>query len=153
MLAVAVRSVKEGDVAGVLILLVGGVAQDFNDDRVVELRVQIGVEEVDGEGQEGTSRSRKREASQRECAMDDMEMVMKRLRLEPMRCEMTSPGVEEYAICASSAHDMNHANVCVNVVIDVLVVICELHVDVSCCWRCGQHSGRNYTLPCRFDRF
>ena len=37
-------------------------------------------EEVDGEGKEGKSRSRKGEASQRECAMDDMEMVMKRLR-------------------------------------------------------------------------
>ena len=36
---------------GVLTLLVGGVAQAFHDDRVVELRVQLGVEEVDGEGQ------------------------------------------------------------------------------------------------------
>ena len=42
-----------GDVVGVLTLLVGGVAQAFHDDRVVELRVQLGVEEVDGEGQEG----------------------------------------------------------------------------------------------------
>ena len=40
-----------GDVVGVLTLLVGGVAQAFHDDRVVELRVQLGVEEVDGEGQ------------------------------------------------------------------------------------------------------
>ena len=42
-----------GDVVGVLTLLVGGVAQAFHDDRVVELRVQLGVEEVDGKGQEG----------------------------------------------------------------------------------------------------
>ena len=35
-----------GDVVGVLTLLVGGVAQAFHDDRVVELRVQLGVEEV-----------------------------------------------------------------------------------------------------------
>ena len=69
-----------GDVVRVLTLLVGGVAQAFHDDRVVELRVQLGVAEVDGEGQEGTGRSRKGEASQRECAMDDMEMVVKRLR-------------------------------------------------------------------------
>ena len=69
-----------GDVVGVLTLLVGGVAQAFHDDRVVELRVQLGVEEVDGEGQEGKGRNRKGEASQRECAMDDMEMIMKRLR-------------------------------------------------------------------------
>ena len=36
-----------GDVVGVLTLLVGGVAQAFHDDRVVELRVQLGVEEVE----------------------------------------------------------------------------------------------------------
>ena len=69
-----------GDVVGVVTLLVGGVAQTFHDDRVVELRVQFGVEEVDGEGQEGTGGSRKGEASQRGCATDGMEMVMMRLR-------------------------------------------------------------------------
>ena len=37
-----------GDVVGVLTSLVGGVAQAFHDDRVVELRVQLGVEEVKG---------------------------------------------------------------------------------------------------------
>ena len=36
-----------GDVVGVLTLLVGGVAQAFHDDRVVELRVQLGVEELE----------------------------------------------------------------------------------------------------------
>ena len=51
---------------GVLTLLVGGVAQAFHDDRVVELRVQLGVEEVERQG--GTGRSRKGEASQRRCA-------------------------------------------------------------------------------------
>ena len=62
-----------GDVVGVLTLLVGG-------DRVVELRVQLGVEEVDGKGQEGTGGSRKGETSQRGCAMDGMEMVVERLK-------------------------------------------------------------------------
>ena len=38
-------------VQGVLTLLVGGVAQAFHDDRVVELKEQLVVEEVDGEGQ------------------------------------------------------------------------------------------------------
>ena len=38
-----------GDVVGVLTLLVGGVAQAFHDDRVVELRVQLGVQEVEVE--------------------------------------------------------------------------------------------------------
>ena len=38
--------------------------------------------------------------------------------------------MEECALCASSAHDVHHASVCVNVVIGVLVAHCELHVDV-----------------------
>ena len=59
-----------GYVVGVLTLLVGGLAQAFHDDRVVELTVQVGVEEVDGEGQEGTGRSRKGEANQRGAPMD-----------------------------------------------------------------------------------
>ena len=58
-----------GDVVGVLTLLVGGVAQDFHDDRVVELRVQLRVQEVEGKRQGGTGRSRKGETSQRGCAM------------------------------------------------------------------------------------
>ena len=60
-----------GDVVGVLTLLVGGVAQAFHDDRVVELRVQLGVEEVKKKkkGQGGTGRSRKGGTSQRGCAM------------------------------------------------------------------------------------
>ena len=72
-------SVREGggDVVGVLTPLVGGVAQAFHDDRVVELRVQLGVQEVEGKRQGGTGGSRKGEASQRGCAMDDMEMVVK----------------------------------------------------------------------------
>ena len=36
-----------GDVVGVFTLLVGGVAQAFHDDRVVELRVQF-VDEAEG---------------------------------------------------------------------------------------------------------
>ena len=43
---------------------------------------------------------------------------------------MTSPDVQEYALCASSVYDVHHASVCVNVVIGVLVVFCELHVIV-----------------------
>ena len=42
----------DGDVVGVLTLLVGGVAQAFHDDQVVELRVQLGVEEVQGKDRE-----------------------------------------------------------------------------------------------------
>ena len=60
-----------------------------------------------------------------------MAMIVKMTQdLSQMRCEMTSPGVQECALCASSAHDVHHASVCVNVVIGVLVVLCELHVIV-----------------------
>ena len=38
--------------------------------------------------------------------------------------------MEECSLCASSAHDVHHASVCVNVVIGVFVLHCELHVDV-----------------------
>ena len=41
-----------GDVVGALTLLVDGVAQAFHDDRVVELSVQLGVEEVEGKDRE-----------------------------------------------------------------------------------------------------
>ena len=41
-----------------------------------------------------------------------------------MRCETTSPGVQECALCASSVSHVHHA------VIGVLVVLCELHVIV-----------------------
>ena len=40
-------------VQGVLTLISGGVAQTCHDDRVVELKEQLVVEEVDGEAQEG----------------------------------------------------------------------------------------------------
>ena len=42
-----------GGVQGALTLFCGGVAQTYHDDRVVELKEQLVVEEVDGEGQEG----------------------------------------------------------------------------------------------------
>ena len=45
-----------GDVVGVLTLLVGGVAQAFHDDRVVELRVQLGVQEVEEKKKTGRNR-------------------------------------------------------------------------------------------------
>ena len=47
-----------------------------------------------------------------------------------MRCETTSPGVQECALCASSMYHVHNASICVNVVIGVLVVLCELHVIV-----------------------
>ena len=46
---------------GVLTPLVRGVAQAFHDDRVVELKEQFVVEEVDGEGQEGKVKEERRD--------------------------------------------------------------------------------------------
>ena len=42
------KCVGGGDVVGVVTPLGGGVAQAFHSDRVVELRVQLGVQEVEG---------------------------------------------------------------------------------------------------------
>ena len=44
--------VRSEGVQGVLTLFCGGVAQTCHDDRVVELKEQLGIEEEDGEGQE-----------------------------------------------------------------------------------------------------
>ena len=63
-----------GGVQGTLTLFCGGVAQTCHDDRVVELKEQLVVEEVDGERQEG--KRRRERSSQRERTMDDMEMTM-----------------------------------------------------------------------------
>ena len=60
-----------GDVVGVLTLLVGGVAQAFHDDRVVELRVQLEVEEVKGKYREEQVGSRKGRSESKRVRHDD----------------------------------------------------------------------------------
>ena len=47
-------------VQAVLTLFCGGVAQTCHDDRVVALKEQLVVEEVDGEGQEGKVKEEER---------------------------------------------------------------------------------------------
>ena len=69
-----------GGVQGALTLFRGGVAQAFHDDRVVELKGQLVVEEVDEEGQEGKVKEEGRGRVKESAPLDDMEMVMKRLR-------------------------------------------------------------------------
>ena len=54
---------------------------------------------------------------------------------------MTSPGVQECGLCASSAHDVHHASVCVNVVIGVFVVLCECNCACSRHFTCGAVVG------------
>ena len=54
--------VRGEGVQGVAALICGGVAQPCHDNRVVELKEQLGIEEVDGEGQEGRkSKGRRRD--------------------------------------------------------------------------------------------
>ena len=54
-----------GGVQGALTLFCGGVAQAFHDDRVVELKEQLVVEEVDGERQEGKVRKERKSVESR----------------------------------------------------------------------------------------
>ena len=80
------------------------------------------MEEVDGEGQEGTGGRRKGEASQRGAPMDmTVDDKVFAQDLNQMRCEMTSPGVEECALRARSTHGVHHAIVEVNIVIGVVL--------------------------------
>ena len=50
-----------GGVQGALTRFCGGVAQTCHDDRVVELKEQLVVEEVDGERQEGKVKEERRD--------------------------------------------------------------------------------------------
>ena len=70
-----------GDVVGVVTLLVGGVAQAFHDDQVVELRVHLGVQEVEGkeDREERVEVERERRLKEVRSWMA-MEMFMTRLR-------------------------------------------------------------------------
>ena len=56
-------------VQGVLTLFCSGAAQTCHDDRVVELKEQLGIEEEDGKGQEEKVKEVGRGSSQRERAM------------------------------------------------------------------------------------
>ena len=70
-----------GDVVGVVTPLVGGVAQAFHDDQVVELRVQLGVQEVEGkEEKEGQVELEEEKRLKEVRSWMTMEMCMTRLR-------------------------------------------------------------------------
>ena len=66
---------------GVVTLLVGGVAQAFHDDQVVELRVQFGVQEVERKEDREEQVEVERERRLKEVrSWMTMEMFMTRLR-------------------------------------------------------------------------
>ena len=71
-----------GDVVGVVTPLVGGVAQAFHDDQVVELRVQLEVQEVEGkeEDREGQVEVEEEKRLKEVRTWVTMEMFMTRLR-------------------------------------------------------------------------
>ena len=60
----------DGDVVGVVTPLVGGVAQAFHGDQVVELSVQLAVQEVEGkeEDREGQVEVEEGRSDSRRCA-------------------------------------------------------------------------------------
>ena len=68
-----------GDVVGVVTPLVGGVAA-FHDDRVVELRVQLGVQEVEGKDREEQVEVERGRRVREVRPWMTMEMFMTRLR-------------------------------------------------------------------------
>ena len=71
-----------GDVVGVVTLLVGGVAQAFHGDQVVELRVQLAVQEVEGkeEDREGQVEIEEERRHKEVRSWMTMELFMTRLR-------------------------------------------------------------------------
>ena len=75
----SVKCVRDEDVQGVLTLFCSGAAQAFHDDRVIELKEQLEVEEENGEGQEEEVEE-KGETNQRGCAKYGMKMIVNALR-------------------------------------------------------------------------
>ena len=70
------------DVVGVVTPLVGGVAQAFHGDQVVELRVQLAVQEVEGkkEDRKGQLEVEEEKRLKEVRSWMTMEMFMTRLR-------------------------------------------------------------------------
>ena len=71
-----------GDVVGVVTPLVGGVAHAFHGDQVVELRVQLAVQEVEGkeEDRKGQVEVEEEKRLKEVRSWMTMEMFMTRLR-------------------------------------------------------------------------
>ena len=69
-----------GDVVRVVTPLVGGVAQAFHDDQVVELRGQLGVQEVEGKDREEQVEVERERRLKEVRSWMTMEMFMTRLR-------------------------------------------------------------------------
>ena len=101
-------------VQGVLTLFCSGAAQVCHDDRVMELKEQLEMEEEDGDRQEEEEEVESGEASQRDA---------------PMRCIIKQRNKDARAVSLHARHASVEVQVqCVNVVIGVLVVHGELHV-------------------------
>ena len=117
-----------GGVQGALTLFCGGVAQTFHDDRVVELKEQLVVEEVDGEGQEGKIKEEGRGRVKENAPWMTWRWQCDWSELEPMRCAVSSRVWINALYVHAQRTCVHHAIVEVNIVIGV--VLGELHVVV-----------------------
>ena len=113
---------RDEGVQGVLTLFCSGAAQVCHDDRVVELKEQLEVEEEDGDRQE-------EEVVRHGWNEDDCECAQN-LSHECAMC-IINRDCEQCAMCADSMHVVRHAIVDVNVVIGELVAHGELLVVVQ----------------------
>ena len=104
-MAVGLLTCVRGEgVQGVLTLFCIGAAQVCHDDRVVELKEQLEVEEEDGDRQEEKEEVESGEASQGECAMlMTMDGDMKCAQNLSHECAMSSLSVEQRCACSLSA--------------------------------------------------
>ena len=125
-----------GDVVGVVTLLVGEVAQAFHDDRVFELRVQLGVEEVEGKDREEQVEVEKVKRFKEGAPWMTMKMVVTRLRSwanevwdDITRCERVRAMCELSAWCAPRKRLCERRHWC---------TCCALWAACNCA--CSRHS-------------
>ena len=79
------------------------VAQAFHDDRVVELKERLVVEEVDGEGQKGKVKEEGRGRIKESAPWMVWRWLWLDSELEPTRCEMIIKCGRVRAMCELSA--------------------------------------------------
>ena len=96
-----------GGVQGALTLFCGGVAQTCHDDRVVELKEQLVVEEVDGERQEGKVKEEGRGRIKESAPWMVWRWSRLDSELEPNEVCGVITSVDQCALRARSTHDVH----------------------------------------------
>ena len=148
-----------GDVVGVVTPLVGGVAQAFHDDQVVELRVQLGVQEVEGkeeEDREGQVEVEEEKRLKEVRSWMTMEMFVTRLRSwanevwdDITECTRVRALCELSVSCAPRKHLCKCRHWCTCCSLWALCNVC-----CCCCWCCSwSHAWSHCSCCCcRFRR-